>query len=101
MVWYRVGSRYENPGATGLSHLVEHLVFQNIGNFKRNEFGASIIANGGQFNGFTSEDFTAFYSTVAPSKLDLVLHGEAERMRNAKFTKADVQAEVHNLLREV
>jgi zinc protease len=100
LVWYRVGSRNEVPGLTGVSHLVEHLLFQNIGNFKKNEFGASIVANGGQFNGFTSEDFTAFYSTVAPSRLDLVLHGEAERMRNAKFVHADVQPEVNSLLRE-
>jgi zinc protease len=100
LAWYRVGSRNETPGVTGLSHLVEHLLFQNIGNFKKNEFGATIVANGGQFNGFTSEDFTAFYSTVAPSKLDLVLHGEAERMRGAKFARGDVQVEINNLLRE-
>lgn len=100
LVWYKVGSRNETPGLTGLSHLVEHLLFQNIGGFKKNEFGASIVANGGQFNGFTSEDFTAFYSTVAPSRLDLVLRGEAERMRSAKFTHADVQAEVGGLVRE-
>ncbi|PWU02789.1 MAG: hypothetical protein C5B53_01265, partial [Candidatus Melainabacteria bacterium] len=100
LMWYRVGSANESPGATGLSHLVEHLLFQNIGNFRKNEFGASVVANGGQFNGFTSEDFTAFYSTVAPSKLDLVLRGEAERMRSAKFTRADVQPEVNALLRE-
>lgn len=100
LVWYKVGSRNESPGLTGLSHLVEHLLFQNIGGFKKNEFGASIVANGGQFNGFTSEDFTAFYSTVAPSRLDLVLRGEAERMRSAKFTHADVQAEVGGLVRE-
>jgi zinc protease len=100
LVWYRVGSRNESPGLTGLSHLVEHLLFQNVGTFKKNELGASIVANGGQFNGFTSEDFTAFYSTVAPSKLDLVLRGEAERMRSAKFTHNDVQTEVSALLRE-
>lgn len=100
LVWYKVGSRHEKAGATGLSHLVEHLLFQNIGDYKHNELGASIVANGGQFNGFTSEDFTTFYSTVPASKLDLVLHGESERMRNAKFTRVEVQEEVNNLLRE-
>jgi zinc protease len=100
LVWYRAGSRNEAPGVTGLSHLVEHLLFQNIGNFRKNEFGANIVANGGLFNGFTSEDFTAFYSTVPSSRLDLVLHGEAERMRYAKFTRADVQSEINALLRE-
>ena len=59
-VWYRVGARNESLGSTGLSHLVEHLLFRNVGTFRKNELGATIARNGGQFNGYTSDDFTKF-----------------------------------------
>ncbi len=101
MVWYKVGSRNDEQGQTGLSHLVEHLLFKNIGAFKKNELGATIVRHGGQFNGFTSEDFTAFYSTLPPGQIELALRGEAERMRQARFTQADVKAEIGKLLKEV
>ncbi len=100
MMWYRAGSRNEVPGVTGVSHLVEHLLFQNIGIFKKNELAAMIVANGGQFNGFTSEDFTAFYTNLPSTKYELAVRGESERMRGAKFTKAEVQSEVNSLTRE-
>jgi len=99
-MWYRVGSKNEPPGTTGLSHLVEHLLFKNVGAFKRNQLAATIVANGGQFNGFTSEDFTAFYTTLPANKYELAVRGEAERIRGAKFAKSDVVAEVNNLTRE-
>lgn len=94
---YRVGSRNEAPGVTGLSHLVEHMLFQNVGNFRKGEIGATIARIGGQFNGFTSDDFTVFFETLPAGKLDLALKIESERMRAAAFTKADVQAEVAHL----
>lgn len=100
LMWYKVGSRNETAGVTGVSHLVEHLLFQNVGAFKKNELAATIVANGGQFNGFTSEDFTAFYSTLPPAKYEIALRGEAERMRGAKFSKADTQSEISNLVHE-
>lgn len=94
---YRVGSRNEAPGVTGLSHLVEHMLMQNVGNFRKGEIGATIVRNGGQFNGFTSDDFTVFFETLPPNKLDLALKIESERMRNATFTKTDVLEEVARL----
>lgn len=100
LVWYKVGARNERSGTTGLSHLVEHLLFQNVGNFRKGEFGATIVRNGGQFNGFTSDDFTAFFETIHPSKLELALRMEAERMRSTKLTAADVKAEIETISRE-
>lgn len=100
LVWYKVGARNERPGGTGLSHMVEHMAFDEVGTFRKGELGATIVRNGGQFNGFTSDDFTAFFETVHPAKLDLALKIEAMRMRSVRFTKAAVQAEVANLKRE-
>ncbi|MCC7528119.1 MAG: insulinase family protein, partial [Candidatus Melainabacteria bacterium] len=100
LVWYRVGARNERPGSTGLAHMVEHLAFDEVGTFRKGELGATIVRNGGQFNGFTSDDFTAFFETLHPAKLDLALKIEAMRMRSARFTKAAVQAEIANLKKE-
>ncbi|MBK7841930.1 MAG: insulinase family protein [Candidatus Obscuribacter sp.] len=71
MVFYRVGSRNENLGESGLSHLVEHLLFDRVGKYRKGEIGAIIARNGGMFNGFTSDDFTVYFETAAPTKLDL------------------------------
>ncbi|HEY9715228.1 MAG TPA: insulinase family protein, partial [Chroococcales cyanobacterium] len=94
VVFYKVGARNEQSGMTGLSHVVEHLLFENVGTFRKGELGATIVRNGGQFNGFTSDDFTAFFETVQPSKLALILRIEAERMRRAHFTQQDLKEEV-------
>ncbi len=101
MVFYRVGSRNENLGETGLSHLVEHLLFEKVGRFRKGEMGATIARNGGMFNGFTSDDFTVFFETVSPSKLPLTLQIESERMHAATFTAEDVLAEIKRVEKEL
>jgi len=100
MVWYRVGSRNETMGATGITHLVEHLLFGNVGAFRKGEIGALVARNGGQFNAFTSDDFTTFFEVLPPAKLDLALRIESERMRGATFAQSDVQAEIGRLQEE-
>jgi zinc protease len=97
MVFYRVGSRNENLGVTGISHLVEHLLFEKVGKFRRGEIGATIARNGGMFNGFTSDDFTVFFETLSPSKLDLALRVESERMKAGTFSTEEVQAEIKRI----
>lgn len=101
MMLYRVGSRNENLGETGLSHLVEHLLFQRIGKLRKGELEATIARNGGQFNGFTSDDFTVFFETFAPGRLPLALKIEAERMKAAQFNAEDVQAEIKKVEKEL
>ncbi len=100
LIWYKVGSRNERPGSTGLAHMVEHMAFDEVGTFRKGELGATIVRNGGQFNGFTSDDFTAFFETLHPAKLELALKIESMRMRSVRFTKAAVQAEIVNLKKE-
>lgn len=100
LVWYRVGSRNEALGSTGLSHLVEHLLFGAVGSFRRGEIGASIARVGGQFNGYTSDDFTSFFETLPANKLELALKIESERMRGANFTEEAVREEVANIQSE-
>lgn len=101
MVFYRVGSRNENLGETGLSHLMEHLLFQRVGKLRKGELGALIARNGGMFNGFTSDDFTVFFETMAPSKLELALRLESIRMHSATFTEEDLNAEIKRIEKEL
>ena len=101
MVFYRVGSRNENLGETGLSHLMEHLLFQRVGKLRKGELGALIARNGGMFNGFTSDDFTVFFETMAPSKLELALRLESIRMQSATFTEDDLNAEIKRIEKEL
>ena len=101
MVWYKVGARNETPGLTGLSHILEHMLFQTVGHFRKGEMGATVVRAGGQFNGFTSDDFTAFYETLPPSKLDLALKIESERMHSATFSQADLTEEIGRVKNEL
>ncbi len=100
LVWYRVGSRDETKGATGLNHMVEHLMFQEVGQFKAGEIGSTIARLGGQFNGYTSDDFTTFFETLPSSRLELALKIESERMAHTVFSDAEVKAEVANIRKE-
>ncbi|MBX9571971.1 MAG: insulinase family protein [Candidatus Obscuribacterales bacterium] len=100
LVWYRVGSANESKGCTGLNHMVEHLMFQEVGQFKPGEIGSTIARLGGQFNGYTSDDFTTFFETLPSSRLELALKIESERMAHTTFSEAEVQAEVANIRKE-
>ncbi len=82
MVWYKVGSADEQPGHTGLAHMVEHMMFKGTRTVGPEEFSRIVAANGGQDNAFTNEDYTAFFQNVAADKLELVMKLEADRMAN-------------------
>lgn len=81
-VWYRVGSRNERPGATGLAHLLEHMMFKGTTAYGPRMFATLIEQSGGQDNAFTSQDYTSYFVTIVADKLDLVVALEADRMRN-------------------
>lgn len=100
MAWYKVGSSDEQAGTTGVSHVLEHMLFGTVGSFKKGEIATSIARVGGQFNGYTSDDFTTFFETVPSNKVELALRIESQRMRGAKFTNADVHEELVNIQRE-
>jgi len=58
-VWYRVGSHFEHSGKTGISHILEHMMFKGTKNLKPGEFSKSVAKMGGSEKAFTSTDFTA------------------------------------------
>lgn len=81
-VWYRVGSSYETEGTTGISHVLEHMMFKGTQKHGPGEFSRLIAENGGTENAFTGTDYTAYYQQLAKDRLPIALELEADRMRN-------------------
>lgn len=81
-VWYRVGSTYEQAGKTGLSHMLEHMMFKGTRNLAPGEFSKIVSQLGGQENAFTSTNYTAYYQVVGKQNLEKVMQIESDRMRN-------------------
>ncbi len=79
-VWYQVGSRNERPGITGISHLLEHLMFRGTPTYGKGEFSRLVQERGGRHNAFTSTDQTVYFENAAVQHLDLFLELEADRM---------------------
>ncbi len=93
-VWYKVGSRNEHNGITGISHFLEHMMFKGTDKLAPEEYSRIIQRNGGTENAFTSEDKTVYWSILPSSKLELALELEADRMANARFREFDSEKEV-------
>lgn len=100
MVWYRVGSADEPVGASGVAHYLEHLLFKATENMESGEFSATVAANGGSDNAFTSYDYTAYFQRVAADRLELMMQMEADRMNNLALTDADIVTERNVVLEE-
>ena len=92
-LWYRVGSRDEVPGQTGVSHWVEHMQFKGTDRFPANMLDKSISRDGGTWNAFTYIDWTAYFETMPAGKIDLALRLEADRMINSRFDLEEVASE--------
>jgi zinc protease len=92
-VWYRVGSRNEHVGNTGISHWVEHMLFKGTPSYPKGTAEKAIAREGGVFNGATSYDFTTYFATLPASRIELSLRIEADRMTSATFDPQEVAAE--------
>jgi zinc protease len=92
-IWYRVGSRNEVPGITGISHWVEHMLFKGTPTLTKGEFPRLINRHGGSWNGFTWKDFTAYFETLPAEHLGLGIRIESDRMCNTLFEPEEVASE--------
>ena len=81
-VWYRVGSRNEQFGITGISHLLEHMMFRGAKKYGPGTFSETVQRNGGNDNAFTTEDYTMYFENIASEKIDILLDLESDRMRS-------------------
>src|SRR5215468_5167652 len=99
-VWYRVGSRNERPGATGLAHFLEHMMFKGTRARGKGEFSRLIEQNGGQDNAFTTQDVTSYYVNTTAEKVEMVLGLEADRMRNLLLDPKEIDSERQVVMEE-
>jgi zinc protease len=92
-MWYRVGSRDEVTGKTGISHWTEHMQFKGTPQFPASLLDKAISREGGTWNAFTFLDWTTYFETMPADKIDLALRLEADRMSNSIFDKKEVASE--------
>jgi zinc protease len=93
-VWYRIGATYEYDGISGVSHVLEHMMFKGTETLKPGEFSEIIASHGGSENAFTSKDYTAYFQRIAKDRLEICLKLEADRMRNVIFLQQEFDKEV-------
>src|SRR4030043_2388281 len=92
-VWYRVGSRNEEWGKTGLSHVLEHMMFKGTEKVGGEEFSRIIQENGGNFNAFTSYDNTAYFENLSSDRIPVATDRESDRMQNLVLRQEDFRTE--------
>ena len=99
-VWYKVGASNEYGGITGISHMLEHMMFKGTQKHPPGEFSRIIAANGGRENAFTGQDYTAYFQMLEKSRLPISFELEADRMRNLKLIEAEFAKEHKVVLEE-
>jgi zinc protease len=99
-VWYKVGGSYEHDGVTGISHVIEHMMFKGTPKHGAGKFSEIIAANGGKENAFTSKDYTAYFQRIASDRLELCLELESDRMRNLLLSEDEFKKEIEVIKEE-
>ncbi len=92
-IYYRVGSRNEVPGGTGISHWVEHMLFKGTERYPQGAFDKAVARAGGAFNGMTWQDWTTYFETFPAERIELALDVESDRMANAIFDEEETESE--------
>lgn len=92
-IWYRVGARNERLGKTGLSHVLEHMMFKGSKKYGPKQFSQVVQRNGGNDNAFTSKDYTAYFENFAADRLEIAMDLEADRMQNLLLDPKDFLSE--------
>lgn len=99
-IWYRVGSRDEQSGKTGLSHFLEHMMFKGTPKYGSKVFSLIVQRNGGMDNAHTTKDHTTYFQTMASDRIDLSIDLESDRMTNLILDPKEVVAEKSVVMEE-
>ncbi len=91
--WFKVGSKDEEPGYTGIAHLFEHMMFKGTEKYSNKDYERIIRQNGASNNAFTSRDYTGYYVNAPSSKLEQIMDLESDRVVNLKLDEAMLQSE--------
>ena len=92
-IWYHVGSRNERLGKTGMSHVLEHMMFKGAKKYGPKQFSRLVQRNGGNDNAFTSKNYTAYFENLAADRLEIAMDLEADRMQNLLLDPKDFLSE--------
>jgi zinc protease len=99
-IWYKVGAGYEQDGATGVSHALEHMMFKRTKNLATGEFSRIIADRGGRENAFTSLDYTAYFQQWSKDDVELSFKLEAERMQHLLLDETEFTTEMKVIAEE-
>jgi zinc protease len=91
--WFRVGSKNEEVGFTGIAHLFEHMMFKGSKRYDGKQYDLLLQGNGAAFNAFTTHDYTGYYINMPSSKLELVMDMESDRMVNLQLNQPNLDSE--------
>ncbi|WP_028238401.1 M16 family metallopeptidase [Stutzerimonas azotifigens] len=99
-LWYKVGSSYEHPGQTGLSHALEHMMFKGSRKLGPGEASRILRELGAEENAFTSDDYTAYYQVLARDRLAVAFELEADRMASLRLPPEEFEREIQVIMEE-
>jgi len=99
-LWYKIGSSYETPGQTGLSHALEHMMFKGSKNLAPGEASRILRELGAEENAFTSDDYTAYYQVLARDRLGVAFELEADRMASLQIPPEEFTREIEVIKEE-
>ena len=99
-IWYKVGSSYETPGQTGLSHALEHMMFKGSAKIGPGEASRILRDLGAEENAFTSDDYTAYYQVLARDRLPVAPELEADRLASLRLPADEFSREIEVIKEE-
>ena len=97
---YNIGSKYEPLNQTGISHIVEHMMFKGTKRFPKGSIAELISANGGVFNAYTTNDITVYYELLPKNKIELAFDIESQRMYKCDFDPVEFESELRVIMEE-
>src|ERR1700748_120249 len=92
-IFYRIGSRNERPGTTGISHFFEHMMFNGAKKYGPGELDKVMESNGGSNNAYTTQNVTVYQDWFPRSAMPLIFDIEADRIQNLNFDPAKIESE--------
>jgi len=99
-VWYRAGSRNEPAGKSGISHLLEHMMFKGTAEYGPGELSRIVQKNGGIDNAYTTKDYTAYFELLSADRISIAVDLESDRMQNLTFEPKEVSSERRVVMEE-
>ncbi len=100
-IWWKTGSRYENPTNNGISHFIEHMLFKGTTNRTAYDIAREIDAVGGTLNAFTGKEYTCVYARVLKRDMDIAIDILADMYKNSLFSEEDIEKEKQVIVQEI